>query len=179
MTFWSDFWPNLASTIVGVVVGVPLGLWINRKAAGESERQRKRADQTQIAHALEVLHLAIRHNRGQLQGFASALSEAKTIFDAGIDYSTWDAVQGSLTAELRDPALRQRLAYHFQRLGALVKLNDMYLRFTIGVDASMTSSGPVRQALRTALTTVVAQLDAEAGELETATSTARTRLLAG
>jgi hypothetical protein len=174
--FWSAFWPNLASTILGVIIGLPAALWINRRVTQEADVQRQASERGAVAHALEILRLALGANKERLERYAKALAESSTLYDTGLDSSSWDALQSELTAELGDPDLRQRLAYHFSRTEAVKKLNDMYLNFSVGVESSMSNAAEVRRALGTALPRAVAELLQESQELMSSIDAARERL---
>lgn len=174
--FWSAFWPSLAATIVGIAVGLPLALWINRHAMAHGERQRRLNERNAVAHALAVLETAITENRKRLQRFANVLAENKTLFDTGLDAATWEAVQAALTAELRDPDRRQRLAYHFSRLAAVVKLNDLYVRFAVGVESALSGASEAKKGLGATLRQAVSELEGEAPDLVNAISQAREQL---
>ena len=165
MGFWSSFWPNLASTIVGVGGGVPLGLWLNRRALTHSNAARRRAERAEVAHTLEVLSAAIDDNRARLETFATVLKRNETLFDLGLDTSAWGALQAGLTSELKDPTLRRQLARYFVRLGGIVALNERYLRFLVGVDASMSSAPEVKKKLAAAIPTAVDELIRTSTEL--------------
>ena len=177
--FWEAFWPNLASTVLGIVIGLPVALWLNRRGTQEADVQRRRAERASVSHVLEILALAIAENRKRLQRFAAVLAEHQSLYDTGLDSGAWEALQSGLTAELRDPELRQKLAYHFARTEALKKLNDTYLKFCVGVESSMSSAPEVKKALGTAIPQAVEELLQETESLTAAIRAARERLANG
>lgn len=156
--FWQGFWPNLASTVVGALLGIPLGLWINRRIVAQGEAVRVEGERRKVGHALQVIEGALRDNHSRLSTFANVLANSTTNYYLPLDTSAWDAVRTDLTTELSDPQLRQRLAYHFDRVGALVKLNDEYVYYLVGVGASMSSSPEVKKGLHSVLTGLVSEL---------------------
>jgi hypothetical protein len=174
--FWQAFLPNLASTLVGALLGIPLGLWLNRRVVSHGEVLRRDADRVRVAHALQVLARALADNRERLKVFAATLSESKTLFDPALDASAWDAVKGDLTTELSDPALRQQLAYHFSRVQSLLKLNDDYIHFIVGVGASMSSATSARQSLNKVVTGLVDSLASDSARLGQAIEAEQRRL---
>ena len=177
-TFFDAFWPNLASTLIGIVLGLPLGLRINRKSVAQTEGVRRAGERLRVAHALKVLDKALTENRTRLDAFAAVLVQNQTLYDTAIDNSAWDAVKADLTTELSDPELRQRFAYHFARLATLVKLNDDYLSFLVGVGASMSSALATQASLAKVISALVTELQAEAQSLAVLATTERTRLAA-
>lgn len=178
MTFWSDFWPNLASTLVGVGVGVPFGLWLNRKAVEHGDTARRKAERTEVAHTLQVLCDALKDNLTRLQTFSAVLARRETLFDTGLDASAWAALQAGLTSELKKPALRQQLARFFARLGGVISMNERYINSTVGVDAAMGKSQEVRDKLGTAIPAAVADLIRDGTELVTQLDAAARELAA-
>lgn len=178
VTFWSDFWPNLAATAVGVAVGVPLGLWLNRRAVDHGEEARRRGERAGVSHTLEALGTSVQDNVGRLETFSAVLSRKETLFDTGLDGSAWAALQAGLTSELKDPTLRQLLARFFARLGGIVAMNQRYLDVLVGVDAAIANSGVTREKLGAAIPDAVSDLIRDGKEVLALIETAKGRLSA-
>jgi hypothetical protein len=175
--FWTAFLPGVTATLVGVALGLPIALWINHAAHARVKKQHQKRECSAVAHALQVLATAVGQNHLRLVGYAKVLTGNETLFDTGLDASAWDAVQRDLTAELRDPALRQRLAYYFSRLGTVVKLNDLYVKYMVGLESVHSRASVTRQALKPNLEKAVTALQVEGPELFAAISAARQRLV--
>ena len=79
------------------------------------------------------------HNAAQLDNLLNVLGEDKALLDLSLDTSPWGSVQTDFSSDV-DPNLRRRLAFHFHRLEAMVKLSDLYLSFIIGTNTSMSSA---------------------------------------
>jgi hypothetical protein len=144
--FWDSFWPNLASTVAGVILGLPVALWLNRRALEHGERIRTAGERTRVADALSVMGEVMKLNSSQLDNLIKVLSEDKALFDPSLDTSAWESVRSDISSEV-DPNLRRRLAHHFGRLESLVKLNELYLSFIIGTNASMSSAADTKKKL--------------------------------
>jgi hypothetical protein len=176
-TFWEDFWPNFAATAAGIILGLPLAFWINRHAARLGERNRRDAEKSQVANVLHTIELAIRANGPRLDRFAKVLANRNTLFDTGLDTSAWEAVQGILNASFNTPDLRQRLAYHFSRLAAVVQMNSRLVGYSAGIESALADVGAPRAALVQALQEGVAALEKETPVLIDELSQARSALI--
>jgi hypothetical protein len=171
--FVTAFWPNAAATIVGVVLGLPVALWINRLALKNTERGAHRAQVQRLDHALQVLISAMESNQSLLAEYANVLSESKVSWRLNLDVSAWDAIKADIVAELTDPDLRRQLAFHFMKLNALRDLNQEYLGFAFGTNASMSGSEKVRESIKTNMKTMCEELQKHAVELVALCKTSR------
>lgn len=173
--FWNAFWPNFASTAVGVVSGLPAALWLNRQAIAHGEGVRTSADRHRLAQALSVVAEAIRHNSSNLDNLLKILGDNQALFDISLDTSAWEAVRADFSSEI-EPGVRRRLAFHFQRLETLVTLNDLYLSFIIGTNASMSSAEGTKEKLGPLLATLATEQRNEGLALIEAIDTAVAKL---
>jgi hypothetical protein len=163
--FWSDFLSHLLATVIGVVIGVPIALWIHHRALMHREERRRASDRDEVAHAVDVLTLALEANRPRLQRLAQAVAQHQALYDSGLDASAWDAVQPFLTSDLGSSAIRPRLAYHFSRVAAVRGLSDLLMRYTVGAESVFDGAPQLRQQLHAAIGSAATELDREAGEL--------------
>src|SRR5947208_9315445 len=117
--FFSAFWPNAAATLVGVILGLPVALWVNRLAVKGAARAARENQIQRVDHALQVLVSAMEANRNLLQEYAEILAASRLRWRLAVDTSAWDAIKEDFVAELTDPALRRRIAFHFSQLSIL------------------------------------------------------------
>jgi len=123
--FWKAFWPNLFATAIGVAIGVPIALWINNYTTFIGEQARQAQNREQLNQGLTVVLRELDFNRERLQHFADVLRKDEVLYDLGLDLSVWEVTKGEIVPLLRDPALQQRLAYHFGQLNALSKVSGL------------------------------------------------------
>jgi hypothetical protein len=171
-----DFLANLAATLIAVVLGIPLALWLNGEASHQADSARRRAERHEIDYALDELGSAIAENVPRLKRLIEILDRNEVLFDLGLDAETWDAVQRSLTAEWRDTALRRQLAYYFNRLNAVSRLNERYIDVSVGVSSTLTNRNVIRATLQSTMHAAARQLVAEAVALQRDLGEARKRL---
>jgi len=164
-TFLTAFWPNAAATIVGVVLGLPIALWINRLTLKSAEHSTLQLKVQRLEHALRVLIAAMEANLVLLADYAKVLSDSKIAWRLNLDVSAWEAIRDDLAAELTDPDLRRQLAFHFMTLKALRALNQEYLGFAFGTNASMSSAEKVRESIKTNMQLMCQELQAQATQL--------------
>lgn len=176
--FFLAFWPNAAATLVGIIFGLPIALWVNRLALRGVERVALKSQSQRLDHALQVLISAMETNKGILQEYTQILSESKIRWRLGLDVSAWDAIKTDFIGELTDPALRRNLAFHFAQLLFLTNLNQEYLGFAFGTNASMSGSKKTRESISTNLKTLCEELDQHAGELIATSKSVRLTLSA-
>ena len=163
--FLTAFWPHAAATLVGIVLGLPVALWINRLALKNTERSTLRVQVQRLDHALQVLISAMESNQSLLGEYANVLSESKVSWRLNLDVSAWDVIKADIVAELTDPDLRRQLAFHFMKLNSLRALNQEYLGFAFGTNASMSSAEKVRESIKTNMKSMCEELQSHAVEL--------------
>lgn len=163
--FFAAFWPNAAATVAGIVFGLPVALWINRFASKQAERSTLSNQAQRLDHALQVLISAMESNHGLLSEYATVLSESKVSWRLNLDISAWDAIKADIVAELTDPNLRRQLAFHFKKLDALRNLNNEYLGFAFGTNASMSNSDMVKKSIKGNMTSMCEELQIHSSEL--------------
>ncbi len=86
-------------------------------------------------------------------------------FDAALDYSAWDALKVDVVQLLHDPALQQRIAYHFSRIQTLVGLIDKHYDFTFGLQSETNAAASTRESLREYLIPTLTSLVEESAAL--------------
>ena len=177
--FLDAFWPNVAATLVGVVLGLPVALWVNRLATSRSTADARAAQELRVDHALQVLTSAFESNTTLLRDYSDVLAASKVRWNIGLDLSAWSAIREDLAAELTDPAFRRKVAFHFSQLSLLRRLNDEYLGFAFGTNASMSSAEQTKTSIRSNMQSLCDQLHAEAVELSLACKEARRGLVPG
>ena len=163
--FLIAFWPNLAATLVGVVVGLPIALWVNRLALRGAERTAHKSQAQRVDHALQVLISAMQANGALLREYGDVLAAAKVRWRLGLDVSGWDAIKADFIAELTEPSLRREVAFHFSQLATLTVLNQEYLQFIFGTNASMSGSDATRTSIVDHLKTMCNELSLQAEKL--------------
>jgi len=146
--FWEAFWPNFASTVIGLLLGLPLALWTDRQITARSERLKRAEEQQRLALSLDTISQALSFNRERMKQLVQSLSSNRVPFDPAVDCSAWDSVKTEIIQYLHDPALQQRIAYHFSRMEAVLKLNDLYLNYAAGIGAAIGGSEQTRDSLR-------------------------------
>jgi hypothetical protein len=159
--FWSAFWPNFASTILGIVFGVPIGLALNRYALFIGEKRSRIREGERLRIALQSVGAALEFNRGRLSLFLRALRNDAVRLDPALDVSTWDVVKEQIVPLLDDPELPRRLAYHFDRLASLARLNALYLDAVVGMASTLSSASQTRGLLQENLISLADGLTAE------------------
>lgn len=164
-TFLSAFWPNAAATVIGIVLGLPFALWINRLALRNAEHSTLSNQVHRLNHALQVLISAMESNQGLLSEYVTVLSESKVSWHLNLDVSAWDTIKTDIIAELTDPDLRRQLAFHFMKLDALRKLNNDYLGFAFGTNASMSGSEKTRESIKGIMESMCEELQANSADL--------------
>lgn len=177
-SFLSAFWPNAAATLVGIVFGLPIAMWVNRLALKSIERAALKSQSQRLDHALQVLISAMETNKGILREYTQVLSESKVRWRLSLDISAWDAIKTDFISELTDPSLRRNLAFHFAQLLFLTNLNQEYLGFAFGTNASMSGSAKTKESICTNLKTMCEELDQHAGELIAASKAVKLTLSA-
>jgi hypothetical protein len=175
-TFLIAFWPNLAATLVGVALGLPIAMWVNRLALRGVERTAKRNQAQRVDHALHVLISAMQANGESLRKYTTVLAEAKVSWRLGLDVSAWDAIKTDFIAELTDPSLRREVAFHFSQLAIFTALNQAYLEFNFGTNASMSGSQATRINIAENLKAMCNELSLQADKLVGASMTAQQSL---
>lgn len=163
--FLLAFWPNAAATLVGIVFGLPIAMWVNRLALRGAERASLKSQSQCLDHALQILVSAMETNQGILQEYTQVLSESKVHWRLSLDVSAWDAIKTDFIGELTDPSIRRQLAFHFAQLLILTNLNQEYLGFAFGTNASMSGSEKTRESINANLKAMCEELDQRAGEL--------------
>ena len=163
--FLSAFWPNLAATLVGVALGLPIAMWVNRLALKGTERTTQKVQSQRVHHALQVLVSAMEANGGLLREYAQVLSVGQLKWQLGLDVSAWDAIKADFVAELTDPSLRREVAFHFSQLVVLTALNQEYLAFNFGTNASMSDSNKTRNSIGETLKKMCSHLSLQADNL--------------
>jgi hypothetical protein len=176
--FFTDFWPNLTSTVVGVLIGVPFALKLNRHAIEHTEEARRKAEREAVAHTLRVIRASITHNLVHLEQLQAALKRQETLFDTRLDSSAWPVLRAGLTAELKEPMLRQQLAQFFVRLDGIIALNERLLALVTTTAGSISTAEAVRVRLLAALTQAIAELLNGAKDLALLAETVAARLAA-
>lgn len=171
--FLLAFWPNLAATLVGVVFGLPIALAVNRLALRGAEQTTKKAQAQRVDHALQVLISAMRANASLLRDCGELLATSRVRWRLGLDVSAWDAIKADFIAELTDSALRREVAFHFSQLEQLTVLNQEYLQFIFGTNASMSGSEATRTSIGSHLKTMCNELSLQADKLVSASTAAR------
>jgi hypothetical protein len=174
--FLTAFWPNLAATLVGVALGLPIAMWVNRLALRGAERTAQKSQAQRVDHALQVLISAMQANAVLLREYAELLAAGKVKWRLALDVSAWEAIKGDFIAELTDPALRQEVAFHFSQLTVLGALNQEYLGFGFGTNASMSGADATRTSIGQNLKTMCNELSARADALVTASKAAQQSL---
>ena len=174
--FFSAFWPNAAATLVGVVLGLPVALWVNRLAINRAARSTQESQIQRVRHALEVLIAAMGSNSTLLLEYVEVLAGSRVKWRLALDTSAWEAIKADFVAELTDPALRRRVAFHFSQLDLLRSLNSELLSFVAGTNASMSDANATRSSINETLRSMCTQLAAEATELISVAKTARQAL---
>ena len=175
--FLIAFWPNLAATLVGVVVGLPIALSVNRLALRGAEQTAKKGQAQRVDHALQVLISAMQANGTLLREYGEVLATAKVRWRLGLDVSAWEAIKADFIAELTDSSLRREVAFHFSQLEALTVLNQEYLQFIFGTNASMSGSDATRTSIGDHLKTMCNELSLQAEKLVSASTAARQSLV--
>ena len=175
--FLIAFWPNVVATLVGVVVGLPIALWVNRLALRGAEQTAKSGQAHRADHALQVLISAMQGNGTLLREYAEVLATAKVRWRLGLDVSAWEAIKTDFIAELTDSSLRREAAFHFSQLEVLTVLNQEYLQFIFGTNASMSDSDATRTSIGNHLKTMCNDLSLQAEKLVSASTAARQSLV--
>jgi hypothetical protein len=180
-SFWLAFWPNLLANIAGIAFGVPLALWIDRKAAEAGARSRRAAAITELGAALLSLEHAISDNRPKLDRLAALVGQRRilTATDTGLDYTAWSAVQPLLAREVGSPDLRRRLAFHFSRVQAIVKMVDLISHSLVSIPGPTPPVSEARLDAMGAIADAVTALQSESPKLVEELATYRTRLRGG
>lgn len=163
--FLTAFWPNAAATIVGVVLGLPIALWINRLTLKREEHATLQIKTQRLDHALRVLIAAMDVNLALLADYAQELANSKIAWRLNLDVSAWQAIRDDFSAELTDPNLRRQLAFHFTKLKALLALNQEYLSFAFGTNASMSGAEKVRESIKNNMQLMCQELQVQATQL--------------
>jgi hypothetical protein len=174
--FLIAFWPNAAATLVGIVFGLPIALWVNRLALKGAARASLKSQSQRLDHALQILMSAMESNQRILQEYAQVLSESKVRWRLNLDVSAWEAIKTDFIGELTDPSLRRQVAFHFTQLLVLTNLNQEYLGFAFGTNASMSGSERTRESINADLKSMCEELDKRAGELVIASKAVRLSL---
>lgn len=159
------FWPNLASTVIGLLLGLPLALWTDRRITARSEKRQRVEERKRLVESLDTLARALSFNRGRLKELTQSLSNNRAPFDPALDYSAWDAVKSEIIQHLHNPALQQRVAFHFSRMEAVTRLSDLYLNYVAGIGAAIGGSEQTSASLRGYLVKTLTQLDVEAEQI--------------
>lgn len=94
-----------------------------------------------------------------------------------LDVSAWDAIKTDFIAELTDPALRQEVVFHFSQLANLGALNQEFLEFNFGTNASMSGSDATRAGIGQNRKTMCSELSVQAEALVTASKAGQQSLL--
>ena len=165
--FLTAFWPNAAATLSGIILGLPTALWVNRIALRSAEHISLKSQIQRLDHALEVLISSMNENRTILGAYSKVVAESKVRWCLNLNISAWDAIKADFMAEHTAPSLRGEVAYHFSQLSALVNLNQQYLGFAFGTNASMSGSEKTRESISTNLKGMCEALDVQAGKLTT------------
>jgi hypothetical protein len=163
--FLTAFIPNLAATLVGVGLGLPIALWLNRLALRGAEKTSKRADAQRVDHALDVLISAMQINASLLRDYEKVLTASKVRWRLGLDVVAWDAIKADFVADLTGSSLRREVAFHFYQLAMLTTLNQEYLQFSFGTNASMSGADATRVSLRSHLKTMCKELSQQSDKL--------------
>lgn len=165
--FLTAFWPNLAATLVGVALGLPIAMWVNRLALRGAERTARKSQAQRVDHALKVLISAMQANAVLLREYAELLESGMISWRLRLDVSAWEAIKGDFVAELTDPALRQQVAFHFSQLVVLSAINQEFLGFNFGTNASMSGARDTRTQLCQTLKSMCIDLSAQGESLVT------------
>lgn len=163
--FCQSFWPSFVSTILGVIIGIPIALWLNRVITERGLKLEQEQEEQRLRQALDTLKNALSVNINSLSSYLNNISKNQVPFQLGIDYSAWDAVKPEISQFLKDPKLKQEIAFHFSKLVNLTKLNEMYLDLSAGVSSALQSSRTTSTALRQHLIQTVQNLINEASQL--------------
>lgn len=177
--FLNAFWPNLASTVLGLIFGLPIALWTNRRIVAHAEGQKEREDKAALLHTLDVISRALEFNRTRLEHVLDTISGGTVPFDTALDCSAWDASKDGFNPTLTDPQLRQALAYHFSRMQAIARLNEVYLNQFIGIASALQGSKDNREGLKKYLVLVISDLTVATDDLIQQLTSARNGLLTG
>lgn len=164
-TFLASFWPNLAATIFGVALGIPIALWINRLASKGTQRLATQSQHHRLDHALQVLILAMEENQIILSQYKETLEQDRIKLELGLDLSAWNAISADFSAELTSPSLRRLIAHYFIQIAELKYLNQEYVGFVFGTNASMMGSAGTRELFRNTMTEMCAKLFNQGNDL--------------
>ena len=143
----------------------------------QSESSAKAAQKARLAHALDVLVVALQNNAINLEEFAGIIGDSKAKWYFALDTSAWDTIKADIAPELTDPELRRKLAYHFGQLSALEDLNQQFLSFAFGVNRSMSSSDKTRESIKVTLVSLAKGTRVDALELISAATETRAKVL--
>jgi hypothetical protein len=136
--------------LAATVLGIPAGLYINRLAAEQSAAELKRQEQKQLAEAQAVIAENLRDEKPNLINI-SQMSDAAHYYIAPISPARWEAVKDTFLRLSTDSLLKAELAEFFWAVDTLTRLIDLHRDFSVGVQASMSGSGKVRQRLGNAI----------------------------
>ena len=165
--FWDNFYPNFISTVLGLILGLPIALWTSRILESFQEKKKKRLEKERLKRAIEVIDKTLTDNKDWINQSGQIIKDNKIQFELIIDTSTWDAVKNEIIEFLHDPVIQKRLAYHFSRLKSYERLYSMYIDFSKGVNAIISSSEKTREVIKTQLLNSTSFLLTDIDEIQT------------
>lgn len=163
--FFFAFWPNLAATLVGVVLGVPIALWVNRIADGAAKNAELSDKKKQLLNACNVIESVLKFNYARVVQYPEILRSRQIAWNLGLNTTTWHAVSVDFSSELTPPELRSRMSHQFGNVATLLWLNEQFLSFSFGVNASMSNASTVKDSLSLRLVELCDLLTAETDAL--------------
>ncbi len=167
--FWKDFLPNFAATICGVILGALAALLTNKIIVGLAEKAKRKEEVARLHRSLTAIKEALRFNIGEFALMLQYHMDNKAITYFRVDDSTWDVVNNDVVQYLHNPALQQRIAYHFSLIKELRKAEALYLDSSLGVIAVIAASqhgeALLKDGLSTDLPKIINELINEAGNL--------------
>ena len=151
--FWTDVASGLISTVVGVGLGVPVGLWLNRRALRASEQSADVDRRARVAELLGVASDAVEHNAQMLRGHLQHLSNNRIAISPAFHTATWEAISADVIRDVRQPALRHALSFHFAAVSQWKELNDRYVDYAVGMLATTSMADRMKETLKSILVT--------------------------
>lgn len=162
--FWKNFWPDFIAGILSVFLGAYAAFLVAKWQIRKTDEGVRRQDCERLDTALEVLTKAIEGNSQRLENLSNR--DANVVdYLPELEAIAWDAVKGEVTPFVGDAALLSKMANYFDALKGLLRVNDLYINYSKGVQAALSGSQEQRAHLHSLLTTRAKTVRAQGEEI--------------